>query len=93
MLSTSEVFPIDGRAATITRSPGCRPRVLRSMSSKPVGTPVMKVLCSNSFSIFGKLSRTSVLIDTKPALMRSSATAKIALSASSRIRSASWSAS
>ena len=59
MLSTRLVLPIDGRAATMTRSPGCRPRVLRSMSSKPVGTPVMKVLCSNSFSIFGKLSRTS----------------------------------
>ncbi len=41
MFSTRLVLPIDGRAATITMSPGCRPRVLRSMSSKPVGTPVM----------------------------------------------------
>ncbi|MNC92376.1 hypothetical protein D3C83_87860 [compost metagenome] len=92
-MRTRLVLPIDGRAAMMTRSPSCRPRVLRSMSSKPVGTPVTKVLFSNSFSIFGKLSRTRSRMCTKPDLMRSSATAKMALSASSRIRSASWSAS
>ena len=40
MFMEKEVFPMDGRPATITRSPGCRPEVMRSRSSKPVGTPV-----------------------------------------------------
>ena len=92
-LSTRLVFPIDGRAATITRSPGWKPRVSRSRSGRCVPTPVTNDWCSNSFSIFGKLSCTSWRIGTKPALIRSSATEKIAPSASSRIRSASWSAS
>ena len=35
------VFRIDGRPATSTRSPRCRPAVLRSNSVNPVGTPVM----------------------------------------------------
>ena len=56
MLSTRLVFPIDGRAAMMIRSPPCRPRVISSRSSKPVGTPVISRLCSNSCSIFGKLS-------------------------------------
>ena len=35
------VFPIDGRPATTTRSPRCRPAVLRSNSVNLVGTPVI----------------------------------------------------
>ena len=93
MLSTRLVLPIDGRAATMIRSPRWNPRVILSISVKPVAMPVMKLLCSNSCSILGKLSLTRSRIATKPDLMRSSATEKIALSASSRIRSASWSAS
>ena len=40
MFSVSAVFPIDGRAAMITRSPGCRPPVILSNSLKPVEQPV-----------------------------------------------------
>ena len=32
MLSASVVLPIEGRPATMTRSPGCRPAVMRSRS-------------------------------------------------------------
>ncbi len=32
MLTASVVLPIDGRPAMITRSPGCRPTVIRSSS-------------------------------------------------------------
>ena len=35
IFSTRLVLPIEGRAATMTRSPGCRPRVFRSMSVEP----------------------------------------------------------
>ncbi len=59
-------MPIDGRAATITRSPGWKPRVILSRSGRCVPTPVMYDWCSNSFSIFGKLSCTSWRIGTKP---------------------------
>ena len=58
MFSTRLVFPIDGRAATMIRSPRWKPRVILSISVKPVATPVMKLLCSKSCSIFGKLSLT-----------------------------------
>ncbi len=37
MLSANAVLPIDGRPATMTRSPSCRPEVMRSRSAKPVG--------------------------------------------------------
>ncbi len=58
MFRTRLVFPIDGRAATMMRSPACKPRVISSTSTKPVGTPVMSRFCSKSCSIFGKLSLT-----------------------------------
>lgn len=35
------VLPIDGRAATIIKSPGCIPEVLLSSSKKPVVKPVI----------------------------------------------------
>jgi hypothetical protein len=38
--SASADFPIDGRAARITRFPGWRPEVSRSSSRNPLGTPV-----------------------------------------------------
>ena len=41
MFSTRLVFPIDGRAAMITRSPAWSPRVIWSRSVKPVPMPVM----------------------------------------------------
>ncbi len=40
MLSANAVLPMLGRPATMTRSPGCRPAVILSRSTKPVGTPV-----------------------------------------------------
>ena len=46
MLSANAVLPIDGRPATMTRSPGCRPAVFSSRSMKPVGTPVTSDLFS-----------------------------------------------
>jgi small GTP-binding protein len=91
--TSNAVLPIDGRAATMIKSDRWKPSVILSRSGRWVPTPVMYDWCSNSFSILGKLSCTSVRIGTKPALTRSSATEKIAPSASSRIRSASWSAS
>ena len=51
MFSTRLVFPIDGRAATMTRSDFWKPEVISSSSTKPVGTPVTSPLCSWSFSI------------------------------------------
>ena len=39
-LSTKAVFPIDGRAAMMTRSAFWNPAVSRSRSTNPVGTPV-----------------------------------------------------
>ncbi len=43
MLSEKAVLPMDGRPATMIRSPGCSPEVLASRSVKPVGTPVTSV--------------------------------------------------
>ncbi len=40
MLSARLVLPIAGRPATMTSSPGCRPEVISSKSTKPVATPV-----------------------------------------------------
>ena len=40
MQSARADFPIDGRAARITRLPGWSPDVSRSRSRKPDGTPV-----------------------------------------------------
>ena len=55
MFSTRLVFPIDGRAATMIRSDGCRPDVISSRSVKPVGTPVISSLRACSFSIVSRL--------------------------------------
>ena len=41
MQSPSADFPIEGRAARITRLPGWKPEVRRSSSLKPAGTPVI----------------------------------------------------
>ena len=56
MFSTRLVFPIDGRAATMTRSAGCSPDVISSRSVKPVGTPVISSLRACSFSIVSRLA-------------------------------------
>ena len=47
----NEVFPIDGRPATMIRSPYCRPAVFRSRSSNPVGTPVIGLSRRDSSSM------------------------------------------
>ena len=43
MLSAKAVLPTDGRAATMIRSPGCMPEVIRSRSTKPVAMPVISL--------------------------------------------------
>ena len=40
VLRSAQATPIDGRPATMIRSPGCRPAVFSSRSRKPEGTPV-----------------------------------------------------
>ena len=39
MLVASEVLPMPGRPARITRSEGCRPPIMRSRSVRPVEMP------------------------------------------------------
>ena len=41
MFIANAVFPIEGRPATMTRSPRCRPAVIASRSLNPDGTPVI----------------------------------------------------
>ena len=41
MQRPSADFPMLGREATMIRFPGWNPQVIRSMSRKPEGTPVM----------------------------------------------------
>ena len=89
MLMANAVLPIDGRAASTTRSPACRPAVMRSRSMKPVGTPVTSfglsaISCTRSSSCTTRLS-----MAWKPCFMRepSSPILKILPSASSRILS------
>ena len=80
MLSTRLVLPIDGRAATMTRSDGWRPDVISSRSVNPVGTPVMSSLRACSFSIVAKLALREVAQRHEARRgSRSSAIAKIAL--------------
>ena len=81
MFSTRLVFPIDGRAAMMTRSDGCRPDVISSRSVKPVGTPVTSSLRECSFSMVSRLPCARSRSDTKPSRTLSSAIAKIACSA------------
>ena len=87
-LSASAVFPIDGRAARMTRSDGCSPAVHSSKSMKPVAIPVIGSRRWVRSSIILMLRSPTVRIDRKPARRRSSATWKIAFSASSRTSSA-----
>ena len=81
MFNTKAVFPIEGRAAMITRSDGWNPDVRASMSTNPLGTPVTSPLCSCSFSMVAKLPCTRSRSGTKPVWMLSSAIAKICCSA------------
>ncbi len=89
MLRASEVLPIDGRPATMIRSPGWKPEVLESRSANPVGTPVTSegLARSNSSWIRSTTLVSSGWISMKPWRPRapSSAMRKTLLSASSRI--------
>ena len=67
--STNAVFPIAGRAATITRSEGCQPAVTSSNATKPEGTPLMpsgldaaRSIPLIASSIIGAISAVSFLI-------------------------------
>ena len=92
-LRQNEVLPMAGRAATITRSPFCRPLVISSMSTKPVASPVTTSFDCESWSIVRKLSLTISRIDWKPVRIRFSAMSKIDFSAWSRSAAASSSPS
>ncbi|MND99445.1 hypothetical protein D3C80_918310 [compost metagenome] len=60
------VLPIDGRAATIIKSPDCMPDVLLSSSIKPDVKPVMlPSICDSSFNL-SKTSATTALIGFGP---------------------------
>ncbi len=59
MQRPSADFPIEGRAATITRLPGWNPEVSRSSSLKPVAVPVTSAPASYSCVIRSKLSFSS----------------------------------
>src|SRR5579864_6149723 len=50
MFRTRLVLPIEGRAATITRSAGWNPDVNSSRSTNPLGTPVTRPRCCSSRS-------------------------------------------
>ena len=80
----SAVFPMLGRAAITIISEGCKPLVIRSNSTKPVEIPVMPPLRSYSFSIDSIASITWSFIESIWPLKRSSPTAKILCSTSSR---------
>ena len=93
MFSASDVFPIDGRAAMMMRSPRWNPDVRLSRSLNPVGTPVISFFSSCAFWMASTLSCASSSSDTNPRRMPPSAIWKIEFSARSRISAASWSAS
>ncbi|MNR22489.1 hypothetical protein D3C85_1394450 [compost metagenome] len=83
------VLPIDGRAATIIKSPACIPDVLLSSSKKPVVKPVILPSSFESSSSLLITSAVTELIDLGPAsfllLLCCSAREKILVSARSRI--------
>ncbi|MNR14826.1 hypothetical protein D3C85_1313220 [compost metagenome] len=87
MFSENAVLPIDGRPATMIRSPACMPLVILSRSMKPVGTPVTSVAVSRWYnsSIRSTTCVSSGWISWKPFWPRepSSAIAKTLDSASS----------
>ena len=70
MFTASVVLPIEGRPATITRSPGRRPPVSLSNSVKPVGRPrsLSGLLCHSS--IWSMTPGSSVRTATAPSRLR-----------------------
>ncbi|SST05829.1 Uncharacterised protein [Acinetobacter baumannii] len=83
------VLPIDGRAATIIKSPGCIPEVLLSSSKKPVVKPVIFPSNFESSSSLLITSAVTELIALGPEsfllLLCCSAKEKILVSAKSKI--------
>ena len=76
MLSANAVLPMDGRPATTIMSPGCRPEVMRSRSTKPVGTPVMSDWLSRPVGFHALDHFAEQGLDrTKPLLLRLPASA------------------
>jgi hypothetical protein len=88
MLSAKVVFPIEGRAASTTRSEGWSPAVHSSSWTKPVGIPVIGSRRWVRSSMILIERSPTVFIERNPVLRRSSETWKIARSASSRTSSA-----
>ena len=83
------VLPIDGRAATIIKSPACMPEVLLSNSTKPVVKPVMLPSILESSSSLSNTSATTLEMAFGPCalalLLCCSAIWKILVSAKSKI--------
>ena len=84
---TNAVLPIDGRAATSTKSDGCKPDKYVSRSLNPVGTPVTAPLFLAAMEILSSASNTtlSIGIYSCPPLFFTSS--KIRFSVSARISS------
>jgi hypothetical protein len=55
MFKAKAVFPIDGRAATIIRSDGCKPEVIWLSSVKPVSMPVSLPFLLSIASIWARV--------------------------------------
>ena len=70
MQRPSADFPIDGRAARMTRLPGWKPDVRRSSSLYPDGTPVTSAPISTSWEIRSKLSLSSASMCEKSLVTR-----------------------
>ena len=68
MLSMNAVFPIDGRAATMTRSDGWKPDVISSRSLKPLATPVIVLPPRWSASMRSIVGQSSSLMRVKPSV-------------------------
>ena len=81
----SDVLPIDGRAAMMTRSEGWKPESRSSMAGNPEGTPrrPVWVLCNSSRR--SKLSARASLTEMKPRRSSCWDKAKIFCSTSSKI--------
>ncbi len=70
IFTENAVLPIEGRAATMIKSEGCRPEVSSSRSEKPVETPVSWPLFSKRSDRMRNASLTASRIDTVSFLPR-----------------------
>ncbi len=92
MFIASDVLPMDGRPARISRSAGCRPLVILSNSIRPVGTPENEPSLATSSSMRLTALVSSELSPCGPSLplRPCSAILKISCSATPNTSSADW---